>query len=465
MILEPNDKSHSKDPESQIIWLVGTEGGTPRPYTPHPGRAFSPQWSPDSQALAFLSIRTETSGSQIYLMPVGGGEARQLTGHDVPVAAFLWSPGGRRIAYLVPYPHSDGEKEEREKLGYDEIELGPSQSLPLRNLNRLWTVDVSTGQAEQVQIGTKHVMDMDWSPDGSRFLLTTADSPYPDDMHLRPRLVRVSSSGGKPTLYCATLGKLRGASWSPDGKSIAFMGSLKGGADFYPGGLFHCSGPGNPTEGIELLPVEKRFKYLPPLHDIFKVIAVADLDTQDYLWAIRETMARVSEVNRLTWDDVDLEGRHIILYTRKKKGGHLTPRKVPMTEHLFKILSRRYAQRNKQVPWVFWHAYTSRKTGEKSKWPYGRRKRLMPGLCKKAGTRYFNFHALRHSGASVMDNSGVPIGSIQRILGHETRRTTEKYLQSIGESERQAMAVFEEASRKSHMDSHTEVMKGEGRSG
>ncbi len=77
---------------------------------------------------------------------------------------------------------------------------------------------------------------------------------------------------------------------------------------------------------------------------------MADLDTQDYLWAIRETMARVSEVNRLTWDDVDLEGRHIILYTRKKKGGHLTPRKVPMTEHLFKILSRRYAQRNKQVP-------------------------------------------------------------------------------------------------------------------
>ena len=51
----------------------------------------------------------------------------------------------------------------------------------------------------------------------------------------------------------------------------------------------------------------------------------------------------------------------------------------------------------------------------------------------------------------------MPIGAIQRILGHERRTTTEIYLQSIGDSERQAMATFEEASRKSHTDSHTEV--------
>ncbi len=221
----------------------------------------------------------------------------------------------------------------------------------------------------------------------------------------------------------------------------------------------------NPSEGIELLPVEKKVKYIPPLEDIFQVIAAAEPETQDYLWAIRETMARVSEVNRLTWDDVDLEGRYVILYTRKKKGGHLTPRKVPMTEHLFKILSRRYAQRNKQMPYVFWHTYTSRKTGEQRQGSFRRRKRLMPGLCKKAGVRYFNFHALRHSGASVMDSLGVPIGSIQRILGHEQRSTTEIYLQSLGNSERQAMAVFEEASRNSHTDSHTASMIGEERDG
>ena len=161
-------------------------------------------------------------------------------------------------------------------------------------------------------------------------------------------------------------------------------------------------------------------------------------------------MARVSEVNRLPWDDVDLSGRFVVLYTRKRKGGDLTSRKVPMTDRLHKILSRRYANRDRRMPWVFWHSYVSKKTGERHEGPYDRRKRLMKGLCKAAGVKFFNFHSLRHSGASVMDNSGVPIGSIQRILGHTNRKTTELYLQSLGESEREAMLVFEEASRNSH---------------
>ena len=69
----------------------------------------------------------------------------------------------------------------------------------------------------------------------------------------------------------------------------------------------------------------------------------------------------------------------------------------------------------------------------------------MKRLCKKAGDRYFRFHPLRHSGASVMDGSNVPIGAIQRILGHENRKTTEIYLHSIGDLEREAIAVFEYA--------------------
>lgn len=54
-----------------------------------------------------------------------------------------------------------------------------------------------------------------------------------------------------------------------------------------------------------------------------------------------------------------------------------------------------------------------------------------------------------------MDNNNVPIGAIQRILGHENRKTTEIYLHSIGQAEREAIAVFERVSKKSHMESHT----------
>ena len=59
-----------------------------------------------------------------------------------------------------------------------------------------------------------------------------------------------------------------------------------------------------------------------------------------------------------------------------------------------------------------------------------------------------------------MDNNNVPIGTIQRILGHENRSTTEIYLHSIGQAEREAMSVYERARKKSHTDSHTGETQG-----
>lgn len=167
-------------------------------------------------------------------------------------------------------------------------------------------------------------------------------------------------------------------------------------------------------------------------------------------------MGRVSEINRLLWEDINLVERFVILYTRKKTGGHLTPRKIPMTEKLYTVLLDRYNRRDKEKPWVFWHRYRDKKSGKFIDAPYRDRKKFMKRLCEKAGVRYFRFHPIRHSGASIMDGKKVPIGAIQRILGHENRKTTEIYLHSISDMERDAIDTFERAREKSHTDSHTE---------
>ena len=85
--------------------------------------------------------------------------------------------------------------------------------------------------------------------------------------------------------------------------------------------------PVNPTQDIEFFPDEKRLPYVPPQEDIDKVFSLATQDQWDYLWLIRDTLARVMEINRLRWEDVDFEKRLVTLYTRKKKGGHLTREK------------------------------------------------------------------------------------------------------------------------------------------
>jgi hypothetical protein len=134
---------------------------------------------------------------------------------------------------------------------------------------------------------------------------------------------------------------------------------------------------------------------------------------------------------------------------------NLTPRKIPMTGMLHEVLSRRYQNRDAKKPWVFWRVYEDRSTGKKTAGPFQYRKEVLISLCAKANVRYFTYHAIRHAGASLMDRNNAPIGAIQKILGHENRRTTEIYLHSIDNAEAEAIAIYEEARQKSHT-SHTQ---------
>jgi len=125
-------------------------------------------------------------------------------------------------------------------------------------------------------------------------------------------------------------------------------------------------------------------------------------------------MGRMGEINRLTWSDVNLEERYVVLYTRKKRGGHLTPRKVPMTQKVFEILSRHYEKRAKDKPWVFWQQYWDKKKKSSAEGPYQDRKRIMKPLCQNAKVRYFRFHALR--GIAYSANLSKSANSVKRIF-------------------------------------------------
>jgi len=58
-----------------------------------------------------------------------------------------------------------------------------------------------------------------------------------------------------------------------------------------------------------------------------------------------------------------------------------------------------------------------------------------------------------------MENNGVPLGSIQRILGHASQWTTEIYLHALGKAGRETNDVFERVSKTkvSHRLSHSGV--------
>ena len=119
------------------------------------------------------------------------------------------------------------------------------------------------------------------------------------------------------------------------------------------------------------------------------------------------------------------------------------------------IMLRRHEQRDKKKPWVFWHRYFAWKRGVWKEGPYKYRGGLMAGLCKEAGVPVFTFHALRHAGASTLEHNHVPIGSIQKILGHENRTTTEIYLHCLGSAEFEAIRILEGSRTFSYTNPHT----------
>lgn len=192
----------------------------------------------------------------------------------------------------------------------------------------------------------------------------------------------------------------------------------------------------DPTFGIPPYQESKEPMYIPSVADLDKVIAVAGPADKDYLLVVRETVGRVGEINQFRWQDVDFNDLTVTLYTRKTRGGNRVPRNLAMTERLYEVLERLYSKRDLSMPWVFWHRYWSRKKGKFVRGPYKDRNKLMRGLCKKAGVRYFRFHPIRHQGASVMAAEGAPLPEIQKWLGHVNAKTTEGYLHGLSEDAR-----------------------------
>jgi len=134
------------------------------------------------------------------------------------------------------------------------------------------------------------------------------------------------------------------------------------------------------------------------------------------------TGARKAAILDLTWDQVDLQRRVIdfridndqddILDSGGKKGRAV----VDMGQIAFEALS--IAKRWRQTSHVIEY------NGKPVKDVHGALKRAM----RRAGIdgKFFGAHAIRHSIATLIADSGVDMRRIQRLLGHENFETTDR---------------------------------------
>jgi integrase len=188
----------------------------------------------------------------------------------------------------------------------------------------------------------------------------------------------------------------------------------------------------NPCKKIKNLPHTSKRKVIPKETDIIKLLLVANKDEKDLLIVLLHTLARIDEVYRLTWQDVNFEKKILTKWTRKTKSQSYKAIPVTINQELYDTLWNMW-QNRKQEKYVFLNPVTMKR--------YTRRHKFMRGLCKRAGIEpYFTFHTLRHLMASLMaDNPKISTKTISKILGHSNLKTTEIYLHELEGANADAM--------------------------
>ena len=225
------------------LWIAPTMEGDARQFTQGDHKDRLPRWSPNGNEIAFISKRGRDKRPQIYLIPFTGGEARRLTNVDGDINEVSWSPDGRKLLCVIRKIDQEElereEDEQKKKLGviarrYERLfyKLDGEGYLPHERAH-VWLVDARTGKTKQL---TDHAVwdefNPTYSPDGKwiAFFSNRADDPdldpYAIDLFIMP------ADGGETRKIKTPEGPKKLASFSPDGKWLAYIGTEGKGVEY-----------------------------------------------------------------------------------------------------------------------------------------------------------------------------------------------------------------------------------------
>jgi site-specific recombinase XerD len=115
----------------------------------------------------------------------------------------------------------------------------------------------------------------------------------------------------------------------------------------------------------------------------------------------------------------DIDGQSMLVRVENGKGGK--DRYVPLPERTRELLQGYYASFRPKT-WLF--------PAKKGDGPYGMtslQKAFKAALHQSGIKKHASVHTLRHSYATHLLESGVPLRTIQEILGHKSSQTTAVY--------------------------------------
>jgi dipeptidyl aminopeptidase/acylaminoacyl peptidase len=238
---------------TRVAYTVDNNDGAGRPYsqlwvmTIADGKAVrfgaekepseNPEWSPDSQAIAYRGRVGDKSG--LVIAKADGSGARwvaDMTGTNAPLPGsgrtMAWSPDGKRIVFVSSVPGPETADATGDPMVITRYLYKPDAAEGMTHFNdnrrlHLFLVDVASGRVEQLTDGVYYEHSVDWSPNGQEIaFLTNRDADHDEFFNYDVYAIRAADKALRR--ITATESNEYRPRWSPDGRMLAFQATKRG---------------------------------------------------------------------------------------------------------------------------------------------------------------------------------------------------------------------------------------------
>ena len=216
--------------ENELV-LVDVASSAQRVLTSGRPDVAQPRWSPSGDRLAFVSASPtgRENKPQIFVLAMNGGEAKRITNAPNGVQHYSWKPDGQEIAFVTADDSPNkkiGDREISFEVGNDHF-LTTAQVTP----SHIWLISASGGKAKRLTSGEWSLpitlppgspsSPLSWSPDGKSIAFVKLVSPHYGDARLSAVQILDVASGSIRALTGRSERETQPV-FSPDGSRIAY---------------------------------------------------------------------------------------------------------------------------------------------------------------------------------------------------------------------------------------------------